>query len=220
MYMFHVQKITDNDVLKLSGMHTRDFPKDYSVMSKESFDDDPDRFSDLIPMITQIKAKTTMFNHVAMLKHYGFPPDAEPIGEAYGYDHYMWMFPDGKSIELNQQQYESYLYETEADVYVYKCRQVAYWRKHHKLDDFLQDSRIEARMNEMFENKQIPTQDDMQNWITENCGYYVLSQEEKQKLREFIEQDEQDENCRYGDYSSDWNDLLTGDQVLMYHAWW
>ena len=233
MYMFRVEKLSETEALALEGCRTENIPGEYHYIFKEDIDDNPDPYCDLIPFLTQVTMATTMFDTKRCFAEHGIKcamrcdhalsiDDAvvddefdEVVGSYFGPNGAGWSFASGKRIELTPAEYDSYLYDTPVDVYVWKSFDVAYWRKFYDLDDFLQQARIVCRTKNIMEKEErVPDEDEMKSWVTENCGYYRVSQEEKQAIKAFLADNEApfSENCEDG--------FLDDDSAIMYHAWW
>lgn len=235
MYMFRVSKLSEQEALELIGVHTDKISGQYHYVHKSDFDDDPEPYSDLIPFLTQVPAVTTAFNYQKCFEHYGinchgdccditamFEGDVDiaenvdkVVGSHFGPNGAGWSFASGKSIELTRDEYDSYLYDTAVDLYIWKSEDVAYWRKFYDLDEFLQQLRIACRAKRIVDEEgRVPEVDEVKSWVTENCGYYQLSHEEKQAIKIFLADNEApySANCKDG--------FLDDDSAIMYHAWW
>lgn len=220
MYMHKIEKLTENESLAIAGITTSDLRTKYHYIDKESFDADPDMYSDLIPFVREIPVIETFFDCKACFTERGIVEGDDICGSFCAHDQIGWFFASGAKIEISRQEYEKYLYEAETLVYVFKSEQVAYWRKYYDLDEFLETARIVCRTKQFIEENGVPPKDeDIAFWKTENCGYYMLGLDEKLALKKYLAENET-ENDR-GDYHPRWNDLLDDENsVLMYHAWW
>ena len=221
MYVYHVEKITKEEELNLIGLAARDVPNQYHCIDKDTFDFDPEMYGDLIPYIREIPIINTLFNHEACFSERSIQEDDQVCGSFHAPDKVCWFFSSGAKVELDHSEYEKYLYEKETLMYVFKSREVAYWRKNYDLDDFIQNARIICRTKKFInENGKVPADAEIKSWQTENCGYYMLSPEEKGLLRQYLA-DREDEGEDYGHYDFGWPDLLNDEEsALMYHAWW
>jgi hypothetical protein len=233
MYMFRVEKLTELEMIEANECHINDIAKDYHFINKSSFDADPEPMSDLIPYITQLTVIDTAFDYNRCFAEHGvncrydfedeeddFRPTAstkytdEVVGSWCVPNGAGWSFASGAKIELNREQYESYFYERITEVYAWKAKEVGYWRKFYDFDAFLQKIRINVRTKKCIEQGRVPTKDEVMSWATENCGYYLLSQEEKAKIRDFLYNHD-------APFSSKIEDgCLDDDAAIMYHAWW
>lgn len=219
MYMYKIEKLTEDEASLLVGLSTRDIAPRYHYIDKDTFDEWPDMYSDLIPFICEIPVIATMFNQKACFEAHGISERDELCGSFYSHDRAGWSFASGAKIEIDRAEYESYFYEQEVLIYVFKSKEVAYWRKAYDLDDFLQNARIICRTRQMIEEEgRVPTDKEILSWKTENCGYYMLCPDEKTVLRAYIEEHEDEDE---GGYALEWDQLLDDENsVLMYHAWW
>ena len=221
MYMYEIGKLDESEVIPLVGAKTNDIKERYHYIDKETFDADPDMYGDLIPYITEIPVIDTAFDYKSCFANYGINEEDMVTGSFCSNQEVGWSFISGAHIKIAQDEYESYLYEQEILVYVFKSREVAYWRKNYDLDDFLQNLRLICRTKQMIDEEGRPPEDeDINGWQTENCGYYMLSVEEKNALKQYLN-DRKKADEDHGDYSFDWSELLDDEEsVLMYHAWW
>ena len=219
MYMFHVERLNDEEVLSLHGKHTQDIDRKYTYISKEDFDADPDMYSDLIPFVSQISVKTRSFDWRRCWKANGVAEDDDVCASMFGGGIARYTFNSGKSIELSHEEYEDYCYDHETMIYAWKSKQVAYWRKYYDLDEYLQQIRIKCRAEAMKADGQTPKKEDIATWQTENCGYYLLSFKEKQLLGEFLKKNAEEMHC--DDYEPEWFNFINDQEVpIFYHAWW
>jgi hypothetical protein len=220
MYMMHVEKLNDSEAAAINGMHIRDIRDKYKYMciAKEEFDSDPNMYADLIPLISQVNVIANSFDWKRCWKAYGVDLEDDVVGSMHSFDLVSYSFHSGKSIQMTADEYHEYVYDHEDVYYVWKAKQVAYWRKFYALDEYLQGIRIKCRTEESRKEGKEPTKEDLMMWRTENCGYYLLSAKEKELLNKFLQT--QDDDC-CGDYHPDWSKLMIDPQsTLMYHAWW
>ena len=232
MYMFRVEKISEREALELIGCHIEQIPKQYHYIFKDDIDDNPDPYCDLIPFLTQVTVVATMFNSQKCFAEHGvkctFHCDKvhsiddsivdcefdDVVGSYFGPNGAGWSFASGKRIDLSNDEYNSYLCDESVEAYVWKSQDVAYWRKFYDLDEFLQQLRIACRAKHMIDDGKVPSEDELKSWATENCGYYQLSNEEKQAVKEFLVEND-------APFSSDCEEgFLDDDSAIMYHAWW
>jgi hypothetical protein len=232
MYMFRVRKLTDEEAAVIVGKRTNEISKFYSFICKDDFDSDPEPLADLLPYITQITAVDNAFDYNQCFIDHGIncryidedhdmvsPEILEKfdrvVGSWCGPEGAGWSFASGARIEINKEEYDAYLYDRVVELYVWKSEDVGYWRKFYELDDFLQQIRVQERSKKYVEEKCCyPDHDIVKSWLTENCGYYLLSAEEKGKIKTFLKENE-------APYSADLEDgCLDDDAAIMYHAWW
>jgi hypothetical protein len=220
MYMYKIEKLTEEEAAVLDGLAIRDIETKYRCIDKLAFDSNPDKYGDLIPFIREIHAIDSIFDEAACFKAHGINYYHDEVCGGYqDYDTISWIFSSGSKVEIDRAEYDSYCHEQEIVVYVFKSKNVAYWRKFYELDDFLQRERIVYRTNRIIQEEgRSPTDGEIMSWRTENCGYYMLSVEEKYALSQYLETNIGEHEDQY---HFSWDSLLHDENsVLMYLAWW
>lgn len=192
MYLFKVERLSGKEHKELHKARKDDVYKNYHCIDKEDFDRESDMYGDLKPYVRPITVITTFFNYEQCLKDYNINKD-DILFRSQGNGTIGWHLTDNTEITLTEEQYSKYLYDEEQEVYVFKCEQAAYWRKYYDLADF-----FDTKHN------------------VENCGYYLLSYDEKQELKEYLRKHDPDS------FKNNLNiRLLNSTKAnLFYHAWW
>ena len=79
MYVYKVDKLNEDEVLKLIGARTCDIRETYHYIDKETFDADPDMYGDLIPYISEVPVIDIAFDYKRCFADHGI--DADPFRE-------------------------------------------------------------------------------------------------------------------------------------------
>ena len=192
MYLFKVNKLTEKEGKELHKARKDDVYKKYHCIDKESFDRELGMYGELKPYVRPITVITTFFNYEQCLKDYNINKD-DILFRSQGGETISWHLKDNKEVVLTKEEYSKYLFDSEQEVYVFKCENVAYWRKYYDLADFF-DERHDV----------------------ENCGYYLLHEEEKKELKEYLKKHDPDS------FKDNLDIKLLGSRKanLFYHAWW
>ena len=218
MYIKRVSKLSPSEADNIDGLRAEDLSRNYIHIKKDEFDANADMYSDLIPFISEINLIVKQFNEVRFFEDFDVDPMDIVCGSMFSPEEIHYSLRSGKNICISKEEYESYIEDVCSEVYVWKSEVVAYWRNNHDLDDFLQTTRVFCRAKELIDAGERPSQELMETWFTENCGYYQLSVPEKEALLLYLE-DNDDENC--GTYSNDWDTLIRDPKSdLFYFAWW
>ena len=192
MYLFKVGKLTEKESKEIHKMKKDEVYKKYHCIDKASFDSEPAMYEDLKPYAKLITVITTFFDCEKCLKDYNIDKN-KILFRSQMNDEISWHLEDKTVVTLKGEQYSQYLYDAEQEVYVFKCEEVAYWRKDYDLENFFSNT---------FE--------------IENCGYYKLSNEIKQELKAYIRKHQPEDFKNNLDIK-----LLTSKTSnLFYHAWW
>ena len=220
MYVYQIEKLKEEEISPLVGIPMGNISNEYHYIDKETVDEDPEMYSDLIPFVSEIPVIAMAFNHKACFADNNIEEGDSVCGSFYNNSRVGWSFASGAKIDISREEYEKYLFEVETLVYVFKSKEVAYWRKFYDLDEFLEAARIISRTKRYVEEHGCPPgENEVKYWKTENCGYYMLSPEEKQSLDAYLSNFEEDDYL--GHYHSTWSKLIKDpESVLMYHAWW
>ena len=192
MYLFKVGKLTEKEGKEIHKARKDEVYKRYHCIDKESFDREHSMYGDLMPYVRPITVIATLFNCEQCFKDYNINKD-DILFRSQMNDEISWHLENKTVITLKGEQYSKYLYDAEQEVYVFKCEEVAYWRKDYNLNDFFSN---------IFE--------------VENCGYYKLSNENKQELKAYIRR------CQPEDVKNNLDIKLLSSKTsnLFYHAWW
>jgi hypothetical protein len=209
MYMFHINKPSDDEAAEQIGKHTSEVCKLYNYIDKETFDADPAMFIDLLPFVQQITVIESIFNQERCFRDHGVDILAELTARYSSMNGAAWFFADGTKLEISQSECESYIEDVPIEVYIWKSQEVAYWRKADDLNDYIQVVRALTRTKKMRDEGKEPTEEDLRSWETANCGYYLLSPEEKAAIKKYLE--DMDEELFYG---------IDNNASIVYHAWW
>jgi hypothetical protein len=215
MYVYRMQKISDEDVAHLLGQHVDTIDGKYTFFSKSDFDERAEMYGDLVPIVTQVEMVQTLFDYKRCFEDNRMNED-DICGSHFSQESVGWMLRDGRHVELTREQYNTYLYEANVDMYVLFGDMVAYWRKSYDLHDFLEKTRVQSRtLDYIAEHQKVPTEDDVASWLTENCGYYELSEREKMALYDWLNKHPDDAQ------EEEFMELLYNKEAkLFYEAWW
>lgn len=216
MYMRKINKLNESEIQFFKGANIyklNDFPPNCNFMNKDDFDSEVDMYSDLLPYVTEIPVIDAFFDEKRCWKEHDVAEHDVVIGYFQNSTTIEYSFDSGKRISLSMDEYDQYVYEKEASIYVWKDEEVDYWRKYYELNDFIAETRMTCKCEE-FENEhdREPTEKEKQFFAIENCGYYELSKEEKEQIRNFLIRNGSDDAKK--DY---WNEE---DAHIFYHAWW
>jgi hypothetical protein len=213
MYMYKVDRLAESEAARLNQMDSDDVGGCYSpyhYIRKDVVDENPEPYSDLIPFFRQVKLLTQEFNYAKCFKDHHIHPNEEIVGSHQSSKSIGFLFANGHRLELSDDEFEKYIDSVDRDFYIWKAEEVAYWRKAYDLHDFLETSRILIRGHQMRKNGTNPTEEDLHNWTTANCGYYLLSEEEKQALENYLHDRDMEPI----------DELHAQSANLFYHAWW
>ena len=174
MCAYKIRKLDISEVAQLQGRYASSLNKDYRsyvVFEKEEALDENGNFipmyAQLAPYLSEVEMIDTLFNIDQLKKDYGIPEDADISGEGYigNVSTYYFQWGQGeKRVELNDEEYEKYVYEDAVGFYICGCEEIAYWRKEFRLQD---------KMYEL-----CPVE-------IENCGYYRCTDEMIAAMKDF-----------------------------------
>ena len=213
MFMRQVEKVSEDELKFLEGFNVHnyeDLPPGITFMHKDDFDREAEIYSDLIPYISEIKAIDKFFDWKRCWMDHDIKEDDNRTGSSYAKSGVSFSFASGKRIDMTQEEYDAYIYDSEVMIYAWKSEEVDYWRKYYDLHDYIEKVRITSKMVQVKKSGTTPTEEEMANWVIENCGYYELSLEERQKIAEYLKTNGEE----VGDYLYDEN------AHFFYHAWW
>lgn len=219
MYMRKVRKLNEAEISFFDGIDIRQrdsLPPDFTWISKEDFDSDPEMHSDLLPYVTQVNVIDEFFDWKKCWKDYKVNESEQIIGRAYGSNNVRFSFANGQKIELTNEEYNKYVYSAETTIYVWKSTEIDYWRKYYELDDFIASIIFENNYNRLMKEATQrgcpPTQEEIDRCCMENCGSYELSIQDRQKIKKWLQ--EHGEESAKKDY---WDDESIN---VFYMAWW
>ena len=214
MWVIKFEKVPEDSLSYFLGKKTSDISNEFMCISKEEFDENVDMYSDLIPLVTQVEMIETKFNEKRFCEDYNVDK-SNICGSHCGMGVVGWYLTDNRHIQMDQKQYEEYLYEENVEMYVLKREKVGYWRGQYELNDLLESIRIQSRtLDFLSQYERPPTDLDISFWRTANCGYYELSNREKDALAKLI-------LSNSDDYNQELINLLHDNKLnLFYHAWW
>lgn len=197
MWLFKIERLNDKEVAELAEKHIDEISQaGCNYIEKNAFEEYLDMYTDLEAFVRRVKVKREVFDYEACFKTHGISKDDTPFGSFQSPISIGWTFRSGAKVEINREEYESYLHTEDDEVYVFKSEDVAYWRKYYELDDFFRERRV-----------------------VENCGYYLLEEEEKKDLKKFLKKHNPEE---WKSHDSNYDIALLDDETanIFYYAWW
>ena len=217
MYMYRIKRLSDEEIAHINETRGSGIYRRWAFVDKEEFDSNPEFREDLIPFLREAKIIRMLFDEERLFKDYNVEPDDEIAFSYGGCNGFGWTFMSGKQITISEEEYSNYSYEALTDVYVFDREEVAYWRKYDELLEFITNARIVARSKEMMDRGIAPTPKDYESWLTKNCGYYLLSKEEKAAIKEFLLSENLDSRSDE-DYCDE--AFWENDDDIFFEAWW
>ena len=215
MYLYSVDKISEDDVRHFNGLNTSSLPQGYRFYVKEEFDANAETKLDLLPFLTTIKMKTSIFNFTKARFDHNIEASDAIVGIMNSVDFATWMFASGKELTLSNDEYQRYVDDELVDVYVLKFEQLMYWRNEYELNEEVADTRMLIKIRDLYDRGITrPTNEQLADAVIENAGVYVLTDEEKKCLLSSLAA-----NCHYV-ANEKVLERIADTKNLCYHAWW
>jgi protein tyrosine phosphatase len=203
MYIYKINKLSEYEKQEAERLRDPDQCM-CTIMDKSDVDAEPNMYEDIIPYITEVDMKCMVFDRDTFNKDFGIPDDALRVGEAYGPTKVAFSYDNGQSVSVPMEEFEMYWKPSQKPAYLFKKKEMAYWRKAYELDDFIQ-----AEITEIKNKERRP---DEEPFCFENCGIYYLDVCLREKIQDFLEE----HGLPYAD-SDFW---MNEDMDLFYVAWW
>lgn len=212
MYLYRINKVTEEDIEALTGTHIDDVPEGFNCMTRKDFDERASEMDELLPYVKLVKMRAQIQDTERFYEDFGIDFDDEVVALFGSYESQEMTFMSGKKVCISREEALSYYDEKEVDVYVWKQERIAYWRNAHDLDMAFRQARMTDRLIAIAETGQKPTQEDAAEWQVENCAFNHMSMGERAEVNEFLQAtDDEYANEKF------WFDEK---QNLFYVAWW
>ena len=159
MYAFKVRKLTEAEAASLTMTKLDDIPSVFNAFLVSDVKDRKHLIADLTPYLTTVRMIATFVNFKKIIEDAGVPNDAVLCGEHMSPSEVGFSFSwknNGehidKSFTMSFSEYcEKYLYESDADFFVFARREIGCWRNYDALQEKLYDLYV---------------------GVIENCGFY------------------------------------------------
>lgn len=222
MYMYKVQSVSREEADSLVGLHLDNIREKYGVIYKSDVDQNQELYLDILPYAQEIVAIARVFDEDQFRKDNGIALDDLIVGQGVSVSNngqeISYIFESGKTAKLSLSEYNRYSPEQDIMVYVYKKENVAYWRNEHDLNDFISVIRCAVRTRDyVLKYNEAPSDDDLYDWKVHNCGMYILNNEEKRAVYDYLQKYKSE---RPQHYEKQLEPLLQNDDMLAYYAWW
>ena len=140
MYMYGIVDISSDDIP--DGEKTNVYEdKGYSLIDKKDYDEDEfdGMFHDLIPYAVIRNVSYTLTDWEKIKKSYNLPENSNLCGISSD-GTYWFIDSDSKKdykIFISEQEMRKYDYQELRESLVFKCEELAYWRKEYDLQDLI-----------------------------------------------------------------------------------
>lgn len=221
MYLYAVSKPSEEECRALMGRKMSniwDLPKGFMTIEKERFDNEDTAYlyRELLPFVDYIEVVADVFDQDSCWKEHGIESSDDICGMFMNDKNICWTTTDGRKVSIDEEEYNLYVYESNIEMCLIKCSQLAYWRGEYDLHEVIEAIRLKQKATE-HANGSLPIllPEMIKSSSISNCGYYQLSMNERKELWVLLKAHPE---LRPNNMIED---ILKNENLnLFYRAWW